>query len=561
MTDVGSSSFELVAGSRLEVTDNFTLKTRTFELIRLLSGKVVSKADIEANPVSTKPLVIVWRVVEVLNNGEEGEEFVIKFYNPERTVVRSIGSTEGTSLGNLDINFFFDQEIYINTQIRGTQDVVKIIGDGTVRGMYETRADGIAVDSEPTRKFVIQSTSKGSWDLLVVTRLLNVLFPDVRPKCIQLAQLKVVVDMCSALDKLHRKQVYHQDIKPENVVVGSKSKLENIIREWNARFGTSWTMDQVTNPERFDDNIARFVVPDDAKQGWKVGRVTNFLMMAAVLVYLTSKQSGLDLEVFDNQATEWVRERLDQVETLVIDIDRSRSINDIEDLFDIGSDGTPQYTDPWIMYSFGKIDEYPFGTSTPQQRIRAAMMGYDYWSTGMTIFEFINGFNFLQPETDEAIAMAARKGLDTEEDVDEVMKELKRKINLALGDLDIDVSEASLGKYKRKVKKTQQRVTKEKEVSFYTVIMFAETIPRTVEGVPKYFDLIGLLSRVTKGSVGFITNGSEEYWRLAEHLMSIDISSRFNEVVDGEDRLRTLDVVVENLSAKLKGSTPMDRTP
>lgn len=374
-----TQELSLEAGQLLYAQDNVSLEERRFELLQQLSGKIVPEIN-PARKIETE--VIVWRVAEQTQTKsgwvtQPASVFVVKFYNPARATERNIGGEASK------VDFYYDQENYINQELRNVSDkVVRIVATGKVNNLS---APGQGTDEQSVRRFVIQTTLNGSVDLLALEAFLeaNFLKPQRRqaetlPEAIQVCLMTIFEQISSTLDAMHKADIFHLDIKPENLIIGSPSSfnVEAIKEAWGE---------------------------DVAKVSTAIRDQPNFVMMVAELFVTSDQMSDLDLK-----ATKFVHNNIALIQAMVIDIDRSRSINGLEDLFDIGVDGTSEFIDPWVFKTNGVIPEYSFGPSTPLQQVRTAMMAQDYWSLGVTIFEHINGFNFLFEENGDLIEKAIR---------------------------------------------------------------------------------------------------------------------------------------------------------
>lgn len=477
----------LKPGAQFQAIDQTDLTLRTFQLTRPLSGDVVT-VEIATQGIFAE--VIVWEIREIITREvlidndrtsvtDLGETLVVKFYNPGRTVIRNIGNA------NTNIDFFYDQENYISRNLEDVQGIVKIVATGLVD---ELQNENGMSDVSPARRFVVQTTLVGSRDLLKLSNLIQergIRGQQGLPMYVQVALAKVFQDIMVTVDKMHLRGKMHQDVKQENIVIGSPAEWdpEQTIEEWN---------ELTTTP----------VVLAEPPP--------NFLMM---LVELSAQSEFVD----EATATAWVKNQLRQglVQTLVIDIDRSRAMDGLEDLYFIGLDGTEATLDPWLFFTLGNIPEYPFDVSTPAQRVWAAMMAADYWALGVTMFEMLNGFNPLQSPDPVQIEQALGEltgypSLDT----------------FPRGDAILDLlDEADL----------------------------AETLPNILAVIARlenpdtlYQEAAGFLVK-TQGQMRMVVDrGLSGVWNEMSSLLSLDVADRFRD--RQQDKPKTLDVLAKTLN-------------
>lgn len=245
--------------------------TRTFELVEQIyppPGVVVSDTEIYSG-------VYVWKCAEVIKIGPgavEGrslEQYAVKFYNPTRVTQLDIPEEERA-------DFFFNTEDYMDRQIRGLSPALaEIVGvafarlaPGTAAGDYD-QAQGIGL-----RRFSVITTPNDSTDFLAVKNNLIVTKEDLGevPLGMQYLLRVAMSQLCEALDTMHISGVYHQDIKTENMVLGSTGgwSFEESVKVWNRlvedkyRLGVSgfrsddnpWSRDIDTNVLNLAGSIA-----------------------------------------------------------------------------------------------------------------------------------------------------------------------------------------------------------------------------------------------------------------------------------------------------------------
>lgn len=416
-------------------------ETRTFELVE----QIFPVNDV---PVSEDTGVYVWKAVEIVEvaPGVEGpslQQFAVKFYNPDRQSQLDIPEEDKA-------DFFFKTEDYMDQQIRGlSPGLAEIVGIGLAKLDDRTPAgQDDAAQGINLRRFAVITTPNNSTDFRVVQNNLILTMEDLGsvPLGMQYLLRVAMAQLCEALDTMHVVGVYHQDIKTENMVLGSTPgwSFEQSVDAWNQivddpryRLGisgfrsddTPWSRDIDTNVLNLAGSIGlemlkiiAGVVPDgttladtdllstpkrrerpdspgpdeddpESKRrqllSVRVGEETSGEELRDVLGII----KRTEFERVLGFLVPWAVAMEGSLVAMLIDFDRGRSMNAIFDMSTVGVDGTISTLDPWRVITDGNPDLYDFGPSTPQQQLRAAFHGSDLWSMGITMFEMANLFN------------------------------------------------------------------------------------------------------------------------------------------------------------------------
>jgi serine/threonine protein kinase len=382
-------------------------KTRTFQLVRQLSPPILP--DGTDKDIGSE--VIVWAVQDV----DSEREYVVKFYNPKRQTTIAAATQDTT-------DFFFATERFIDDQLRGINaSITEIEATGVIRfdsSSAKGRSDAAAGITD--RRFAIITTPFRSNDF---SQLLDDLIELENktgsvPMYVQYLVRVAASQLLTALDAMHEAGVTHQDIKVENMVIGGPAS-------WNVSTAESKFREHVALWNVLTDQN----VPLDGFQHGNESRWTrpqyNSLSTAIALAMAGDLGQGMgDMDLQDpgnkrsgeggdepdpkrpkplsaplmgddlEQAKlKWARAVAGDMFPMLIDFDRSRSMNDIPDLGNIGIDGTVQTIDPWRFITGGEIAAYEFGPSPLHQQVRAALQGSDLWSMGITLFELANLYN------------------------------------------------------------------------------------------------------------------------------------------------------------------------
>ena len=236
------------------------------------------------------------------------------------------------------------------------QGVTRLVHHGYVQ-LKDELEDG---DDEwsKIRPFLIYEAPWNSADLRVVLEAVRSIWEEGVPKVVQYVLRAVFADLARSLDALHAAHVYHHDIKPANLVVGTN-------RGWNkTAFLEAWELEVRAKIESGSS-------------------AANPVLLLLQLQRQAELPDAVGIRIVQNRVIPYLK-------AAVIDYGVATSVDMLPHTLDVGMYGTEIYADPWLIRSRAHVEKYALGEGYPRVRASAALMGYDYWSFGTTLFYAAN---------------------------------------------------------------------------------------------------------------------------------------------------------------------------